>query len=113
MSGEIGTVASLLIILTVAMGTILTRTIPFVLFARKEKAPSVIPFLGKYLPPAIIATLVIYCLKEVQIFSGNHGIPEMLSVLVVAGLHLWKKNILLSIGVGTLLYMLLIQKIFI
>lgn len=113
MSGSIGISASILIIATVAIANIFTRAFPFILFGRKKKIPLVVIYLGKYLPPAIIATLVIYCLKDVKIMSGSHGLPELLSVAVVAGLHLWKKNILLSIGIGTALYMLLIQVVFI
>jgi branched-subunit amino acid transport protein AzlD len=113
MSGSIGMLASILIIGTVAIANIFTRAFPFVLFGRKKKTPLVVIYLGKYLPPVIIATLVIYCLKDVKIMTGSHGLPELICIAVVAGLHLWKKNILISIGIGTILYMLLIQTVFI
>jgi len=72
-----------------------------------------VSFLGNSLPPAIIATLVVYCLKEINFFSGNHGFPELIAVSVVALLHIWKKNTLISIGFGTIIYMILIQVVFV
>lgn len=75
--------------------------------------PEIIHYLGKYLPAAIMATLVVYCLRNVNIIEGSHGLPELISVALVAGLHLWKKNILLSVGLGTFCYMILIQMVFI
>jgi len=113
MSGTIGIVASVLIIGVVALANIITRAFPFVLLGRRKKIHPIVSYLGKYLPPAIIATLVIFCLKDVTFTTGTHGIPELICVSVVAGLHLWKKNILLSIGTGTILYMVLIQQVFI
>lgn len=113
MNGSIGMTASILIIAVVALANIITRAFPFVLFGGKKKIPNVVAYLGKYLPPAIIATLVIYCVKDAEILSGTHGIPELLGIITVAGLHLWKKNILISIGAGTVLYMLLVQLVFI
>ena len=64
------------------------------------------------LPYAVIGLLVVYCFKGVSLMTGSHGIPELLGTLSVAGLHLWKKNMLLSIGVGTIVYMLLVQLVF-
>ena len=101
------------IILVVAGCTIIIRSIPFLLFGGNRQVPNVIHYLGKYLPPAIMATLVVYCLRSVNIIKGSHGLPELLSVALVAGLHMWKKNILLSVGLGTICYMLLVQMVFI
>lgn len=100
---------ALIMILVVAVCTLITRLIPFVLFGGRRKVPSAVTYLGKILPPAIMATLVVYCLKGADLFSKSHGIPELLSVFVVAALHRWKRNILLSITAGTLCYMMLIQ----
>jgi branched-subunit amino acid transport protein AzlD len=72
----------------------------------------VIQYLGKVLPPAVIGMLVIYCLKAVSITSYPYGLPEFISVAVVILLHVWKRNNLLSIGVGTVLYMVLVQAVF-
>lgn len=98
-------------ILVMAGITFLTRALPFVLFDRGKKPPKYVLYLGKVLPPAIIAMLIIYCLRDVDILSGTHGIPELASAIVVVLLHLWKKNNLLSIFGGTVLYMVLIQTV--
>ncbi len=92
--------------------TIIIRFLPFWAFGGKKKIPAVINDLGRMLPSAIMVILVIYCLKGVNLLEAGHGIPELLSVLVVALLHIWKKNTLLSIAVGTICYMVLIQAVF-
>lgn len=91
--------------------TILLRTLPFLVFGNR-KTPAYISFLGKNLPYAIMGMLVIYCLKGTVLTAMPFGIPEVVSVCVVAGLHLWKRNTLLSILCGTACYMVLIQTIF-
>jgi branched-subunit amino acid transport protein AzlD len=103
---------SFVIILLVALTTFATRVIPFLVFPKGKDIPKTIQYLGKVLTPAIIGMLVIYCLKNVSLLSNPHGIPELISVAVVALLHIWKRNNLLSIGVGTVLYMVLIQTVF-
>lgn len=105
-------VHSLLLIAVVSLTTVFTRALPFVVFGGKNKMPQVIKYLGKVLPGAIMAVLVVYCLKGVTLFSGNHGLPELLAVALVILLHLWKKNTLFSICAGTGFYMLLVQVIF-
>lgn len=92
--------------------TIIIRFLPFWAFGGKKKIPAVVNDLGRMLPSAIMVILVIYCLKGVNLLEAGHGIPELLSVLVVALLHIWKKNTLLSIAVGTICYMVLIQAVF-
>ena len=102
-------------IITIGMcvlATVITRFLPFVLFSGKGESPKFIRYLGKALPAAIFALLVVYCLKNVDILSGSHGIPEAISVAVVAALHLWKRKILLSMAGGTLCYMILLQFVF-
>ena len=102
-------------IITIGMcvlATLLTRFLPFLVFSEKKKTPKFIEYLGKALPAAIFALLVVYCLKNVDLTAGNYGIPEFISVAVVAALHLWKRKILLSMAGGTLCYMLLVQLIF-
>lgn len=99
-------------ILIMAGVTLLTRLIPFLFFGRGGRPPKTIVYLGQVLPPAIIAMLVVYCLRNVNLFSGSHGLPELLCVAVVAVLQIWKGNILLSICGGTALYMLLVQLVF-
>lgn len=99
---------SIAIILCVAVCTLLTRAIPFLLFGGKKEVSPIIQYLGKVLPSAIMTILVVYCLKDVSIFAGSRGVPEFLAILAVVILHLWKKNTLLSIGVGTIFYMLMV-----
>ena len=100
------------IILAVAVGVQLTRWLPFVLFPENKKPPKTILYLGKVLPPAMMGLLVAYCLKDVSVTAAPYGIPEAIAIAVVAGLHLWKRNVLLSIAVGTVLYMVLVQCVF-
>ena len=100
------------IILAVAAGTQLTRWLPFWLFPEKKQPPAVVAYLGKVLPPAMMGLLVVYCFKNVSWLSGSHGAPELLATAAVVGLHLWKKNVLLSIAGGTALYMVLLQVVF-
>ena len=103
---------SFVIILVVGVTTFATRVIPFLLFPKGKEIPRTVQYLGKVLTPAVIGMLVVYCLKNTTILHSPYGIPELLSVLVVAVLHIWKRNNLLSIGVGTVLYMVLIQCVF-
>ncbi len=94
------------------LGTMLTRFLPFIVFSEKRPIPQYINYLGRVLPAAIFGMLVIYCLKDVHVLSGNHALPELISIAVVVVLHLWKKQMLLSIAGGTICYMLLIQFVF-
>jgi branched-subunit amino acid transport protein AzlD len=97
-----------IIIAAVALTTFATRAFPFILFSSR-KPPTMLITVEKNLPPMILSLLVIYCLKDVQWFSAPYGIPELFSIGIVAGLHLWKRNPMLSILTGTLLYMALVQ----
>ncbi|SMQ77455.1 Branched-chain amino acid transport protein AzlD [Bacillus sp. OV166] len=102
-------------IITIAMvvlGTVLTRFLPFIVFPSGKPTPQYVQYLGKVLPAAVIGLLVIYCFKDVSLVSGRHGLPELIGVVVVALLHLWKKNMLLSIAGGTIVYMILVQLVF-
>jgi branched-subunit amino acid transport protein AzlD len=90
----------------------ITRFLPFIIFPAGKPTPKYIQYLGKVLPAAVFGLLVIYCLKNVSIFSGSHGIPELIAIAVVIGLHLWKRQMLISIAGGTVCYMLLVQMIF-
>ena len=102
-------------IITIAMvvlGTMFTRFLPFLLFPAGRPTPHYIQYLGKVLPAAVFGRLVVYCLKNVNVFSGSYGIPEFISIGVVIALHLWKRQMLLSIVGGTVCYMLLVQLVF-
>ena len=82
------------------------------IFGEKRKTPAIITYLGKVLPCAIMGMLVVYCLKDVRPLMYPYGIPELLGIALVAILHIWKRNSLLSIGAGTVFYMLLVQLVF-
>ena len=101
-------------IITIGMcvlGTMLTRFLPFIVFSGKT-TPKYIQYLGKVLPGAIFAMLVIYCLRNVTFTSGTYGAPELISIALTVGLHLWRRQMLLSIAGGTVCYMLLMQFLF-
>lgn len=93
------------------LGTMMTRFLPFLIFPEGKEPPEFIQYLGKVLPYAVIGLLVIYCLKDVP-GSGTYGIPEFLAIAFIVLLYRWKKSILLSIGGGTVFYMLLVQFVF-
>lgn len=95
-----------------ALGTMATRFFPFLIFSGKRETPKYIQYLGKALPSAIFGMLVVYCLKNVNIISGAHGIPEGIAIIVTVWLHMWKRQMLLSIAGGTVCYMLLVQLVF-
>lgn len=101
---------SLALILIMAALTAALRFLPFVMFSKGT--PKTIVYLGNLLPNAIMAMLVVYCLKNVSFTASSHGIPEAMAVFLVAVLHKWKHNMLLSILGGTAAYMLLVQAVF-
>lgn len=102
----------IIILIIIMFATFFTRVFPFILFGRHQEPPKLIQYIGKILPSAVIAILIVYCLKAVNFAEPSAFLPQFLSVAVVIGLHLWKRNNLLSIGLGTLCYMLLIQVVF-
>lgn len=102
----------ILSILVIAAVTAALRFIPFAVFSANRKTPKIIVYLGKCLPYAIMAMLVVYCLKSVSMLAAPFGLPELIGVLVVVLLHIWKRNTLLSIAVGTACYMMLVQIVF-
>lgn len=103
---------SVWIVAIAALVTALTRFLPFLIFRGNKQTPDILIYLGKVLPCAIMGMLVVYCLKDTAFLSPPYGIPELLGCAAVAGLHIWKRNSLLSIGVGTVFYMVLVQLVF-
>ena len=95
-----------------ALGTMLTRFLPFIAFGREKPAPKYVQYLGKALPGAALGLLVIYCVRNIDVTAGDHGIPAFAAMLITAGLHIWKRKMLLSIAVGTAAYILLINLVF-
>ncbi len=95
----------------ISAGTLLTRFLPFLIFPEGKEPPAVVVRMGKVLPRAMMAFLVVYCLRD-AVFSSFHGLPEALAAGFIFLLHRWKKNTLLSVGGGTVLYMVLVQNFF-
>lgn len=102
----------IIIIIVIAIVTLCTRALPFIIFPKDKPIPKNIIYLGKVLPYSIMAMLVVYCLKGVHIFTGSHGIPEIIGISIAIILHIWKENTLLSIFVSTFIYMVCVQYIF-
>ncbi len=102
----------LLTIAILALGTMATRFLPFLIFRDNKPTPKYIQYLGKALPAAIFGMLVVYCLKSVNVLAYSYGLPELIAIAVTVGLHLWKRQTLLSIAGGTVCYMLLVQVVF-
>ncbi len=101
-----------LLIAVAVLVTMATRFLPFLIFGEKRKTPAIIEYLGKVLPCAIMGMRVVYCLKDVSFLSAPYGLLELIACVVVAALHVWKRNSLLSIGGGTVCYLLLVQLVF-
>lgn len=99
-----------ILIAVMAIVTMLLRFLPFLIFTKET--PEYISYLGKVLPAALIGMLIIYCIRDVSILDQPHGLPELIAGLAVAGLQAWKRNSLLSILSGTVIYMLLVQLVF-
>lgn len=101
-------------VLTVAVvvaATLLTRFSAFLIFPSGKKAPDFVQYLGKALPAAVMGMLVVYTFKDTIVFSYPYGVPELIALLVTVGMHLWKRNMFMSIGIGTIVYMLIVQNI--
>jgi len=107
------TAQSLLFFAVITGGTVLMRFLPFLLFPENRKIPGYVRYLGKVLPYTIIGMLVVYCLRNTAVTRYPFALPEIIGIGAVAALQLWRKNMLLSIGGGTLLYMLMVQVVFV
>ena len=99
-------------IILIIAATLIMRFLPFVAFPENKPTPPFIRYLGKFLPGAVFGLLIIYALKDVTILEGSHGIPELIAITLTAVLHLWKKQMIISISAGTICYMLLVQFVF-
>ena len=95
-----------------ALGTMATRFLPFLIFRANRPTPKYIQYLGRVLPSAIFSMLVVYCLKNVSLLTPSYGLPELISIAAVVLLHLLFRKMLLSISIGTVCYMLLVQFVF-
>ncbi|BAH07565.1 branched-chain amino acid transporter permease [Clostridium kluyveri] len=104
------TIVAILIMAVITFGT---RLMPFIFWGKDKVTPKYILYIGNYLPPAIMAMLIIYCLRNVSLHAFPFGIPEAIGIITVAILHIWKRNNLISILSGTIVYMVAVQVIFI
>ncbi|MBO7711832.1 MAG: AzlD domain-containing protein [Lachnospiraceae bacterium] len=103
---------ALLVILVMGLVTLGTRILPVLIFGRSEKVPDFILYLGRVVPYTAMGLLIVYCLKDVSLFSGSHALPEIIALAAVAGSYLWRRNTILSVVVGTIVYMVLVQAVF-
>lgn len=101
-----------IIILMCVLGTQLTRWLPFLIFSPGKPTPKFISYLGKVLPGAVFGMLVVYCLKNVDFLSGNHGLAEIIGILATVLIHIWKRNFFLSLAVGTGIYLIVLNVFF-
>ena len=106
------TIHSIIMVAVFALGVAALRFMPFLFFGGKRAIPKPILYLGRALPAAVMGMLIIYCYKDVAVTAKPFGLPELISSALVVGLHLWKKNALISILAGTVSYMLLVQFVF-
>ena len=100
------------IVAVAALVTMALRFLPFLIFSGDRQTPAYITYLGKVLPFAIMGMLVVFCLKGITLAAAPYGLPEFLACGAVAALHVWKRNTLLSIAGGTVIYMVLVQLVF-
>ena len=107
------TTQALVIAGAVTLGTIITRFLPFLLFPDNKPIPKVVEYLGRTLPAAMMGLLVVYCLRNMDFAGASHALPEIIAAAVVVLLHVWRRNTLLSIVAGTVVYMLLVQLVFV
>lgn len=105
-------VQAVITIAVCALATMLTRFLPFWVFPAGKPLPKVVAYLSQVLPYAVIGLLVVYCLKDVNVMSAPHGLPEAIAVAAIVAVHAWKRNVLISIATGTALYMVLVQVVF-
>lgn len=109
----IGNTDTFMIIAVASVCTFLTRALPFLVFKNAQQLPNYIVYLGKVLPMAIMLCLVVYCVRDAAFLVYPYGLPEIISIFSVGILHIWKRNTIISIICGTVLYMVLIQLVFV
>ena len=96
----------------VVLGTVITRFLPFIIFPAGKPTPKYVQYLGKVIPGAIFGLLVVYALRNTDILTGSHGLPEVIAIGIIILVHVWRRNMLISIASGTISYMLLVQFVF-
>lgn len=105
-------IRALIMIIIMGAATFATRIVPVLIFGRKDKVPGFILYLGRTVPYTAMGLLIVYCLKDVSLLAGTHALPEIISLAVVTATYLWKRNTVASVALGTVCYMMLVQKVF-
>ena len=104
---------ALIVMLVMGGCVLLTRILPVIIFGRSERVPEFILYLGKVIPYTAMGLLIVYCLRDVSILGGTHGVPELIAMAVVVASYLWKRNTIVSVVLGTAVYMVLLQMVFV
>jgi branched-subunit amino acid transport protein AzlD len=102
----------MIVIAVMGLAVLATRIVPVLIFGRGEKVPEFILYLGRVVPYTAMGLLIVYCLRDMPLLEAPYGLPEIISLAVVTGTYLWKRNTILSVVIGTVLYMFLVQSIF-
>lgn len=103
---------AMIVIAVMGLAVLATRIVPVLIFGRGEKVPEFILYLGRVVPYTAMGLLIVYCLRDMPLLEAPYGLPEIISLAVVTGTYLWKRNTILSVVIGTVLYMFLVQSIF-
>ena len=103
---------AIIVIIVMGLAVLATRIVPVLIFGRGEKVPEFILYLGRVVPYTAMGLLIVYCLRDVPVLEAPHGLPELISLTVVTITYLWKRNTILSVVIGTALYMILVQSVF-
>ena len=103
---------AIIVIIVMGLAVLATRIVPVLIFGRGEKVPEFILYLGRVVPYTAMGLLIVYCLRDVPVLESPHGLPELISLAVVTLTYLWKRNTILSVVIGTALYMFLVQSVF-
>ena len=103
---------AMIIILVMGFATLATRILPVLIFGRGEKVPEYIMYLGRTVPYTAMGLLIVYCLKDISFTAAPHALPEIIAMVAVVGTYLWKRNSIVSVVIGTALYMFLVQVVF-
>ena len=104
---------AMIVIIAMGLAVLATRIVPVLIFGRGEKVPEFILYLGRVVPYTAMGLLIVYCLKDVQVLEAPHALPEIIALAAVTGTYLWKRNTILSVVIGTVIYMFLVQSVFV
>lgn len=103
---------AMIVIAVMGLAVLATRIVPVLIFGRGEKVPEFILYLGRVVPYTAMGLLIVYCLRDMPVLEAPHGLPELISLAAVTVTYLWKRNTIMSVVIGTALYMFLMQSVF-